>query len=106
MRQKSSGIQGRVLSVDGDHVVVDGPDGERRWKVSGLKLVVTERGPRGVQPVTERMVAAVRMVDEGVDRPTVMRLYQVERYVLQQWIEIVRTAREDEKNLEAMKRTG
>lgn len=106
VRQKSSGRQGKVLRVEGEHVYVDGPDGEVRWNVRSCVPVVKTHGPRGRQPVTERMLAAARMVDEGVDRVEVMRLHGIERQELQAWIELVSEARADERNLRAIRRTG
>lgn len=63
--------------------------------------------PRGIQSISDRARAAAHMVlEEGKSRKEVADLYGVSRGTVQSWVEQYRDWQRDQKNLEAMRRTG
>lgn len=106
VKQRASGKQGKILRIEGDQAIVDTPDGEKAWALSNLRATSTTVAPRGMASVNDRMRAAVRMVEEGVDRVEVQRIYGVHRSLLQSWVDAVRAERADQENLEKARRTG
>lgn len=102
VRYRTSGVIGTVLEVDGDSLLVEVGEGDRRtWTRGSTRVVQHTFAPRGRAKVNERMLAAARLVAEGKSRAEVAALYGVQRGTVQQWLDQVREALEEARHLAA-----
>ena len=102
VKRRRDGTLGEVLELRGDELVVL-VEGERRtWSRGTVVPVLVSHPPRGLQSVSDKVRAAVRLVREGEARTAVAALYGVRVETVTQWVAQVRAAEEDDRN----RRTG
>jgi DNA-binding NarL/FixJ family response regulator len=98
------GTVARVLEVLEDgRLVLDTPDGPRRYSQKSVRAIGPTKGPLAVACVGERELEAARLVAMGLPRTEVARRLGTTTGVVSEYLSRVREAAEDAANLAVLR---
>jgi hypothetical protein len=102
---ENHGIGYIVEVMSNGTAVVDMKDGStpRSWSAKRIKLVRSERAPRGLARITPRGEQAARLRDQGMKRRDIAMLMGMNECSVHALLAKVDEARQDERNLRHMR---